>query len=194
LPVASETPISLAPQQAQFTETSEAINELEVVTAAGQFERTTSFEFQAENNLTELGVRQHNETLYTVVDNNTQIISSTNIEILTEIDIDRAFDVVNNQQFVKGLDKFDKEFFDPENANNTRFRIANDTAIGVSISTTAGILAWALRGGAIFASVMAATPIWASIDPVRVLNGKREDDDLSGADKEVESYFDDGSK
>ncbi|MEM7256399.1 MAG: hypothetical protein AAF404_03320 [Pseudomonadota bacterium] len=66
--------------------------------------------------------------------------------------------------------------------------VANDATFGVSLSATAGILAWVLRGGALFASAMASTPLWSSIDPVRVLAVTR-DDERSDEDKEVENYF-----
>ena len=56
------------------------------------------------------------------------------------------------------------------------------------IRDRAGIVAWALRGGALLASVMAATPIWASIDPLRVVNSKEDNDDTSDS-SEVEKIF-----
>ena len=66
---------------------------------------------------------------------------------------------------------------------------ANDVVFGVSVSATAGFVAWALRGGALVASVMAATPLWASIDPVRILNN----DYKSNKSDEVEDLFDNGN-
>lgn len=40
--------------------------------------------------------------------------------------------------------------------------------MGTSISFTAGVLAWVLRGGSLVASMMAVTPLWNHIDPTRV--------------------------
>ena len=75
-----------------------------------------------------------------------------------------------------------------------RCELASDAAIGVSISTTAGVLAWALRGGARFATVMASTTLWSSINPVRLVGGPgdKSDDDIDESD--VESYFSENQK
>ena len=48
------------------------------------------------------------------------------------------------------------------------------------------MVAWILRGGALFAGVMAATPLWSSIDPSKLLKDKNQEDIIS---EEVESYF-----
>ena len=46
-----------------------------------------------------------------------------------------------------------------------------------------------LRGGALFASLMTATPLWSSIDPIRVVGVGKSDDDLSADDSAVERVF-----
>ena len=96
---------------------------------------------------------------------------------------------MSNASFSDALARLEKDLEDSESFQRNRYQIANDTAIGISISTTAGVLAWALRGGALFASVMASTPLWSSIDPVRVVGGSRNDNMKD--DTEVESYFED---
>ncbi len=138
--------------------------------------------------LEELAVRQHNSVQYTALDDTEVSISSVGIEILTEVKTVRPHDVVTNKQFVDALKRLDQDLQDSEDSNSRRYRLANDATLGVSLSATAGIIAWALRGGALFASAMASTPLWTSIDPVRVLAGKRDEASLR-EDNEVEKYF-----
>ena len=47
--------------------------------------------------------------------------------------------------------------------------IAVGMATGVSVSFVAGYVIWLLRGGSLFASLLAATPLWKSFDPLPVL-------------------------
>jgi hypothetical protein len=42
-------------------------------------------------------------------------------------------------------------------------------ATGVSMSFAAGYVIWLLRGGSLLASLLAATPLWKSFDPLPVL-------------------------
>ena len=47
--------------------------------------------------------------------------------------------------------------------------IAVGMATGVSVSFAAGYVIWLLRGGSLLASLLAATPLWKSFDPLPVL-------------------------
>ncbi len=47
--------------------------------------------------------------------------------------------------------------------------IAVGVATGMSVSFAAGYVIWLLRGGALLASILAATPLWKSFDPLPVL-------------------------
>ena len=138
-----------------------------------------------------LGVRSHNIVEFTDIGNDiTGTINTTSFNIVTEVETRRAYDVVSSRQFIKGLDQLDLDFQKSEEENKARYRLATDSTIGVSLSATAGILAWVLRGGALFASAMAYTPIWSSIDPVRVTGATQGDrKSVDDTDSEVEKYF-----
>ena len=157
------------------------INEIENIDRVDRIEELLS--------LTSLDVRQHNELESAEVDIQNINFSTVSVEILTNVRTTTAHDVVSNASFVDALKRLGEDLEDSESFQRNRYQLANDTAIGVSISTTAGVLAWALRGGALFASVMASTPLWNSIDPVRVVGGSRNDDTRD--DMEVENYFTD---
>ena len=69
--------------------------------------------------------------------------------------------------------------------------------MGASISASVGVVSWVMRGGAIFASVMSAGPLWWSIDPSRSTNRTAANDEESEAedaeqseDGSVETIFD----
>ena len=95
---------------------------------------------------------------------------------------------ISNTNFLRALKQVDSDLQEAETEQSLKIQLSNDAVFGISISATAGIVAWALRGGALLASVMAATPIWASIDPLRVVNSKEENEDNSDS-SEVEKIF-----
>ena len=96
---------------------------------------------------------------------------------------------ISNSNFLRALNQVDSDLQEADTEKTLKIKISNDVAFGLSISATAGVLAWALRGGALLASVMAATPIWSAIDPVRVFHASdREEEDSEGS--EVEKIFD----
>ena len=66
---------------------------------------------------------------------------------------------IANRQFVNGLDVLGRDFENAGAESEARYRVVTDTGVGVSLSATAGLLAWGLRGGALFASLMSSTPI-----------------------------------
>ena len=139
--------------------------------------------------LRDLGVRLHNSVEYTELQNyEVTSLNPLSFNIQTEIDARRVQEVVSNRQFLNGLKQLEQDVLESENAENKRYRLATDGTIGVSLSATAGVLAWVLRGGALFASAMAYTPMWSSIDPVRVMTGKRKDKNKV-QESEVEKYF-----
>jgi len=136
-------------------------------------------------------VEQHNNHRAATVVHHEVSISSVAFEVLFEVPKVRAHDIVSNPSFLEGLSRLESELQESENQNGLRYTIANETILGVSISATAGALAWALRGGALFASVMASTPLWASIDPIKALSTKssEKDEDSSIEDSDVENIF-----
>lgn len=68
-------------------------------------------------------------------------------------------------------------------------------ATGMSVSFAAGYVIWLLRGGSLLASLLAATPLWKSFDPLPVLafwekrtkqRRRRGEKDRSNGDEEHE--------
>ena len=139
----------------------------------------------------ELGVKQHNKFNYTNLASETVKFSTTSIEILADIIPSRTVDAAENKNFVRGLDQFGQDLQEADDGTERRYRVANDSVIGVSLGTTAGVLAWTLRGGALLASAMASTPLWSSIDPFKVVGTNLSRSKLSQEDSKVESFFDD---
>ncbi len=144
----------------------------------------------ADTFLDELEVRQHNTIQLDVLGNTDVAVNTVGFNILAEVNTVDLHDVVTNKRFVDGLQQLDQDLQDSEESSNRRYQLANDTAIGVSLSATAGVLAWALRGGVLFASAMASTPLWSSIDPLRVIAANQRDES-SDKEDEVEQYFND---
>ncbi|MEM7257950.1 MAG: cadherin-like domain-containing protein, partial [Pseudomonadota bacterium] len=140
--------------------------------------------------LSELSVKQHNSVKYTPPDSEQIIVSNTSLEVVAEVQVLKPHDIVANRSFVDGLKKLDDDLQESQDNNGRRYQLASDTKLGVSLSATAGVIAWALRGGALFASAMASTPLWSSADPLRLLAQKR-DFGATRDDNDVEQYFDD---
>ena len=111
---------------------------------------------------------------------------------LQRIDVEFVIDEhrvgISNTNFLRALQQVDSDLQKAESENTLKIQLSSDAVFGISISATAGIVAWALRGGALLASVMAATPIWASIDPLRVVNSKEENDENQDS-SDVEKIF-----
>jgi len=79
-----------------------------------------------------------------------------------------------------------------EEQSGASYKLAEDTILGASFSVSVGALAWALRGGAMFGSMMAFTPLWKSIEIGQVavmVNSKRDNSDDHDDDDNVESLF-----
>ena len=96
----------------------------------------------------------------------------------------------DSKNFLHGLSQAQNDLELSQTESNRNFRLGNEIAVSVSISTTAGVLAWMLRGGALFGSLMAATPLWSAIDPLRITgSGKDEKNDGSDGNSAVEDIF-----
>ena len=96
---------------------------------------------------------------------------------------------MSNASFAQALDQLGQDLTDTDTFERRRYELASDAAIGVSTSTTAGVLAWALRSGARFATVMASTSLWSGINPVRLVGGLGDKSDEDTDESDVESYF-----
>ena len=88
-------------------------------------------------------------------------------------------------QMSKDLDEAANDFQHREQQNS-------EVSVGVSISLTAGVVSWLLRGGSLLASFMSVSPLWAQIDPLPVLAAVNEEEEVEGI--EGENDQDDSSK
>jgi hypothetical protein len=57
----------------------------------------------------------------------------------------------------------------------------------MTVSFSAGFLAWLLRGGSLLASFMTSMPMWARFDPLPILvGGKKRDEDKKKTEEQPE--------
>jgi hypothetical protein len=64
-------------------------------------------------------------------------------------------------------------FGNAESEANAAHREVAEVVIGTSVALSAGVVAWLLRGGALLAALLSATPAWASFDPIPVILRRR---------------------
>ncbi len=81
---------------------------------------------------------------------------------------------ISNPIFLQGLLNLESSLKQAESESDRRIKLTNEAFLGVSFSATAGIVAWLLRGGTLFASMMAFTPLWSGVDPINLLNKRAE--------------------
>jgi hypothetical protein len=62
-----------------------------------------------------------------------------------------------------------------EEMDVVEFQVAAAKSSGVVL--TAGIVAWAMRGGALLSSLMSTIPLWKGYDPLPILAYKDDDED-----------------
>ncbi|MEM7257150.1 MAG: Ig-like domain-containing protein, partial [Pseudomonadota bacterium] len=90
---------------------------------------------------------------------------------------------IANTDFLQGLLKLESNLQEAGDDSKRRVQLTNEAMFGVTVSATAGIVAWVLRGGALFASVMALTPYWTTLDPSRLINNRKDNSE------DVEHFF-----
>lgn len=90
---------------------------------------------------------------------------------------------ISNPDFLQGLLTLESNLLEAADDSQRQVQLSNEAMFGVTISATAGIVVWVLRGGALFASMMALTPYWSVLDPARLFNDKK------ASSEEVERYF-----
>ena len=115
-------------------------------------------------------------------------------DLTLDVHIPSARATASNSGFLNGLTKLENDFLELEEENGASYKLAEDTILGVSFSVSVGALAWALRGGAMFGSMLAFTPLWKSIEIGQVaamVNSKNgpEGDASNEDDDSVESMF-----
>jgi len=136
--------------------------------------------------LDSLDVRQHNQNESIYFTDQATNLTVNSIE-LTINESSSVAETVNSRQFLNGLSRASSDLDSAQKETLRQYQIGGDVAVSISISTTAGILAWMLRGGALFGSLMAATPLWSQIDPLRITGADKDSKDK--AQDSVEKIF-----
>ena len=182
-------------QSATQTEEQGQVSVLEVLRSV----QTDSNQVRARADETDaLEVLQHNQLAEASFDaDELNTVSSATIELVLEVKVPTIREVASNEGFLNGLSQLDDDLKEAESQTGARYRLAEDSVVGVSLSVTVGALAWALRGGAVFASLMTVAPLWASIDLGRVAtpvsNRSQSDGETETSDEHsVEEIFDKG--
>ncbi|MBA1419792.1 MAG: cadherin-like domain-containing protein [Epsilonproteobacteria bacterium] len=117
------------------------------------------------------------------------------LESLDSVNIDSSLlSVLNNHEsenFYNDLDKMYKEM--DENAEKAQYEndFSVEVASGITLSLTAGFVAWLFRSGSLIASLFATMPMWKEFDPVAIFTDEDEDEDevISHEDESIEQIF-----
>ena len=146
-----------------------------------------SVEFQASSN----SIRQSESASLQVVQHNEAInvlLYSTNLSVnnsYLEFTLGSQSYGVSSESYLRSLAQIDQVFSDAEEQEEVRAIFSDEEIFGLTFTATAGIFSWLLRGGSLLASVLASTPVWSSIDPVKVFSGGQRDEKSD----EVEQMF-----
>ncbi|OED39544.1 hypothetical protein AB833_15070, partial [Chromatiales bacterium (ex Bugula neritina AB1)] len=142
-------------------------------------------------------VTQHRSgvSVFSLTSEGLKVVSSATVDLILEVKGSSIRDTISNSGFIDSLSQLDNDLENLGDQKLSRYRAAEDTVLGVSFSMTVGVVAWALRGGALFTSLMAATPIWASIDATRIISAsaearRKEINSDNGKEGTVETIFD----
>ena len=76
---------------------------------------------------------------------------------------------MDNSSFIEGLEAMNRDLDKAAERNEMRYRLGEETAIGISMSISAGIVNWVLRGGSLLASFMSVMPLWKQFDPLPII-------------------------
>ena len=118
----------------------------------------------------------------------------------------RVAKAASSVSFVKELNQLNRDLDKAFQEDKEHYQLRSELIVGSTLSITAGIVSWLLRGGALLASFMSSVPLWKQLDPLPILGAEakkrkelkdREDDDTEDdkKDNQVEDIFDDeGSK
>ena len=138
----------------------------------------------------EIGIKLHNG-LDDITFQQAQSTSNFNSSFLIDIvvPVQSAREVIENRSFQKSLKQASEALEGPAKDQQRRIELGKDAAVGTSISVSVGALAWMLRGGAVLTAMLTTTPLWGSIDPLRVMSASSGKS--SKEDSEVENMFED---
>jgi hypothetical protein len=100
---------------------------------------------------------------------------------LQELSMDALWEAIESMK--SGIDEnlSDIEIFD----------IKIDPAKATTVALTAGIVAWALRSGALLTSLLSTIPLWKGYDPLPIVTSAYDDEEDSDEEDNVDEIFDD---
>ena len=178
---------------AEAAGTGDSADSVERVTVTSEFNLFDGFQESLlvdGSGLNRLAVQKHNvfETVFFTDQSSSLTVNSIDLVIDQPLSVS---EVVNSRQFLRGLSSASTGLETAQEETLRQIELGGEVAFSISISTTAGVLAWMLRGGALFGSMMAATPLWSSIDPMRVTSLVKDSD--SKPKDDVEKIFESGS-
>ncbi len=142
-----------------------------------------------------LGVKQHREQGVVSIDNELQLVSTATFDLILELKVATPKQVASNPGFLQGLAQLDNDFAEMDKQQGQRYTLAEETVLGMSFSITVGMLAWAMRGGALVASIMAFAPIWSVMDFGRLISSaeqKKKEREMNAPNEDdvrIESLF-----
>ena len=134
-----------------------------------------------------------------------ELLNQINGEFTEEIDVPQfvstgSYTALADELYQLGAD-LDEALVD-ERQGQMR---SDEVSIGISMSLTAGVVSWVLRGGSLLASFMTVAPLWRQIDPLPILSAsdrreekeKQEHDDTHDDEEDanaanLERFFDKG--
>ena len=86
---------------------------------------------------------------------------------------------IASENFYADLDKMYKEIDKNAEKEKSKNEFTVEVASGISISLTAGFVAWLFRSGSLIASLFATMPMWRDFDPVSILSEDEAEDHKS---------------
>jgi len=94
-----------------------------------------------------------------------------------------SFDILSpldNDIFVRGLDKIRSELNESMNEQEKGNTVASEALMGITMPLLAGVVDWLLVAGSLFASFLSVAPLWKQLDVLPVLGASKMQPDLSG--------------
>jgi len=134
-----------------------------------------------------------------------ELLNQINGEFTNEIQAPKIHSHSDNHALTNALYQMSRDL-DEALVDESQGQMRSDeVSIGISMSLTAGVVSWVLRGGSLLASFMSVAPLWRQIDPLPILSAsdrneekeKQEHDEAHDEEEDanaanLESFFDKG--
>jgi hypothetical protein len=122
------------------------------------------------------------------IDLRLELLSQANGDFIEEIDTVRFLSFESYAALADELYQLGRDL-DENMADEKRLRLhSTEVSVGISVSLSAGVVSWVLRGGSLLASFMSVAPLWAQIDPLPILSAgdNRKEEDKTGEPDQTE--------